>query len=90
MKKETVGQGFRVPGFTTAGIFCGIKTNKQKDLALIFSEEPSVAAGVFTLNKVVSPTITWCQQNIKSSKIIKESYVATCDTEICNYSTLLF
>ena len=44
MKKETVGRGFRVPGFTTAGIFCGIKTNKQKDLALIFSEEPSVAA----------------------------------------------
>ena len=68
MKKKTRGQGFQVPGFTTAGIFCGIKNNKEKDLALIYSEEPSVAAGVFTLNKVVSPTITWCQQTIKSSK----------------------
>ena len=65
MKKKTGSQGFQVPGFTTAGIFCGIKNNKEKDLALIYSEEPSVAAGVFTLNKVVSPTITWCQQNIK-------------------------
>jgi len=68
MKKKTGGQGFQVPGFTTAGISCGIKNNKEKDLALIYSEEPSVAAGVFTLNKVVSPTITWCQQTIKSSK----------------------
>ncbi len=68
MKKKTRGQGFQVPGFTTAGMFCGIKNNKEKDLALIYSEEPSVAAGVFTLNKVVSPTITWCQQTIKSSK----------------------
>ena len=83
MKKETVGQGFRVPGFTTAGIFCGIKTNKQKDLALIFSEEPSVAAGLFTSNQVVSPTITWCQEILKSSKRFRAIVVNSGNANAC-------
>jgi len=83
MKKKTVGRGFRVPGFTTAGIFCGIKTNKQKDLALIFSEEPSVAAGLFTLNQVVSPTITWCQEILKSSKRFRAIVVNSGNANAC-------
>ena len=83
MKKETVGRGFRVPGFTTAGIFCGIKTNKQKDLALIFSEQPSVAAGLFTSNQVVSPTITWCQENLKSSKRFRAIVVNSGNANAC-------
>ena len=83
MKKETVGQGFRVPGFTTAGIFCGIKTNKQKDLALIFSEEPSVAAGLFTSNQVVSPTITWCQEILKSSTRFRAIVVNSGNANAC-------
>jgi len=83
MKKETVGRGFRVPGFTTAGIFCGIKPNKQKDLALIFSEEPSVAAGLFTSNQVVSPTITWCQEILKSSKRFRAIVVNSGNANAC-------
>jgi len=83
MKKETVGRGFQVPGFTTAGIFCGIKTNKQKDLALIFSEEPSVAAGLFTSNQVVSPTITWCQEILKSSKRFRAIVVNSGNANAC-------
>ena len=86
MKKETVGRGFRVPGFTTAGIFCGIKTNKQKDLALIFSEEPSVAAGLFTSNQVVSPTITWCQEILKSSKRFRAIVVNSGNANACTGS----
>ena len=87
MKKETVGRGFRVPGFTTAGIFCGIKTNKQKDLALIFSEEPSVAAGLFTSNQVVSPTITWCQEILKSSKRFRAIVVNSGNANACTGPT---
>jgi len=83
MKKESLGQGFRVPGFTTAGIFCGIKTNKQKDLALIFSEEPSVAAGLFTSNQVVSPTITWCQEILKSSKRFRAIVINSGNANAC-------
>lgn len=41
-----------VPGFKFAGVTCGIKKSKKKDLALIFSERPATAAALFTTNKV--------------------------------------
>src|SRR4030042_4260827 len=47
-----IPSGFQVPGFRAAGIAAGIKKNQAKDLALIYSEVPSVAAGVFTTNRV--------------------------------------
>ncbi len=42
----------RVPGFKFAGVACGIKKSKKKDLALIFSERPATAAALFTTNRV--------------------------------------
>ena len=39
-----------VPGFLASGIEVGIKEAGKKDLALLFSEVPAVAAGVFTKN----------------------------------------
>ena len=74
MKKITANHQFRIPGFASAGIACGIKANKQKDLALIFSDEPSVAAGVLTTNKIVSPSITWCRKVLNSSKTFRATY----------------
>ncbi len=41
----------RVPGFKAAGLHCGIKAGGDLDLALIVSERPAVAAGVFTRNR---------------------------------------
>ena len=38
-------------GFKAGGIHCGIK-KRRKDLALIYSETPAVAAGLFTTNEV--------------------------------------
>jgi glutamate N-acetyltransferase/amino-acid N-acetyltransferase len=40
-----------VPGFRFAGVACGIKKGKKKDLALIFSERPANAAAIFTTNR---------------------------------------
>ncbi len=71
MTKKNLNRAFRVPGFTTAGISCGIKADKQKDLALIYSEVPAVAAGVFTTNKVISPTVTWCRKMLGNSKTFR-------------------
>jgi len=42
----------RIPGFKFAGVACGIKKSKKKDLALIFSERPATAAALFTTNRV--------------------------------------
>jgi glutamate N-acetyltransferase/amino-acid N-acetyltransferase len=39
-------------GFKAAAIACGIKKSGKPDLALIYSEVPAVAAGVFTTNQV--------------------------------------
>jgi len=43
-------QKFEVPGFQAAGIAAGIKEDGRKDLALLYSEVPAKAAGVFTTN----------------------------------------
>ena len=56
----------RVPGFAGSGISCGIKKRGKKDLALIFSEKPARAAGVFTLNIVKAPPVILGMERIKS------------------------
>ncbi|MEK7782445.1 MAG: bifunctional ornithine acetyltransferase/N-acetylglutamate synthase, partial [Candidatus Binatota bacterium] len=45
-------RSIRVPGFKFAGVSCGIKKSKKRDLALIFSERPATAAALFTTNRV--------------------------------------
>lgn len=41
-----------VTGFQVAGVAAGLKENGALDLALIFSDRPCAAAGVFTTNRV--------------------------------------
>ncbi|MDH3962637.1 MAG: bifunctional glutamate N-acetyltransferase/amino-acid acetyltransferase ArgJ, partial [Deltaproteobacteria bacterium] len=43
---------FTVPGFKAGAIAAGIRYQGRPDLALITSEVPATAAGVFTTNKV--------------------------------------
>lgn len=48
-----VPQGYRV-----AGVYCGIKRNPNKrDLALIVSERPATAAGVYTTNRIFAAPV---------------------------------
>lgn len=51
-----------VPGFKAAGIAADIRENGQerRDLALIFSETPCTAAGVFTTNDVKAAPVIHC------------------------------
>ncbi len=63
-----IPSGFQVPGFRAAGIAAGIKKNQAKDLALIYSEVPSVAAGVFTTNRVKAAPVLISRARIKSGK----------------------
>jgi len=51
-------------GFKASGVHCGIKKNNL-DLALIFSEFPALAAGMFTTNKVKAAPVVVSQKKIR-------------------------
>ena len=57
------------PGFKTAGVACDIRGKgdlELLDLALVTSEEPCYAAGVFTLNDVCAAPIVVCKEILTS------------------------
>ena len=52
-----ISGGITAPkGFKAAGINCGVK-KFRKDLALIVSDVPGVAAGTFTTNQVKAASV---------------------------------
>ena len=55
-------------GFKASGIYCGVKANSspsKKDLALIYSEVPCTAAGIFTKNQVKAAPVLLDMEIIK-------------------------
>ncbi len=63
-------------GFLAGGVFCDIKrlgTGKgsdkgaKRDLALVVSEAPAVAAGVFTTNQVCAAPVKLCVEHLRES-----------------------
>ena len=64
-------KNFQVPGFLAGGMACGLKKDGIKDLTLIVSEVPATAAGLFTQNQMVSPTVPISRKALKSSKTIR-------------------
>jgi glutamate N-acetyltransferase/amino-acid N-acetyltransferase len=53
-----------VPGFTVAGVPCDIRNKgdaERVDLALLFSDRPCTAGGVFTINAVKAAPVLQCQ-----------------------------
>ena len=61
----------RVPkGFQLAGVHCGIKQNPDReDLALVVSEKPAVAAGVYTQNLVHAAPVALDRGRTPSDRI---------------------
>lgn len=54
-------------GFRASGVRCGIKP-EGPDLALVFSEAPASAAGVFTTNRMRSAPVTQSQAKLASGR----------------------
>ena len=85
MNIKTVNGGVTAPkGFLASGIHCGLKKNKEmKDLALIYSEVPCKAAGVFTSNKVKGAPIYISKEHLSNKKaqavIINSGNANTCN-----------
>lgn len=85
MNIKTINGGITAPkGFLASGIHCGLKKNKEmKDLALIYSELPCYAAGVFTSNKVKGAPIYISKEHLSNKKaqavIINSGNANTCN-----------
>src|SRR5947209_16598440 len=55
-------------GYRYAGIHCGIRPEPDRlDLALVMSESPASAAGVFTQNRVVAAPVHVCRERLPRS-----------------------
>src|SRR5579871_2429837 len=52
-------------GYRYAGIHCGIRAAPERlDLALVVSDTPASAAGLFTQNRVVAAPVRVCQERL--------------------------
>ena len=71
-------------GFKACGISARIKKSSKLDLALLYSETPCVAAGVFTANRIKAAPVDLCIRILGSKRpvraIIANSGNANCMT----------
>ena len=65
---RAVAGGVTAPaGFRATGLHCGIKASGKPDLALLVSDSPATAAGVFTLNLAKAAPVLLCQELLGAS-----------------------
>ncbi len=69
MRNEMLpGGGVTTPrGFRAAGLHCGIKANGRPDLALLVSDVPATAAGVFTTNLAKAAPVRVSQAHLAAA-----------------------
>lgn len=58
------------PGFKCSGVHCDVRGKKdgRLDLALIHSDLPCTAAGVFTKNRFFAPPVQYCREVLNGTK----------------------
>ena len=59
-------------GFSAGGVYAGIKTPgaDKLDIGLLFSERPCAAAGTYSQNSVVSPSVTLTRQLVNAGQMV--------------------
>lgn len=83
IKVEWFSGGVTAPnGFYASGVKAGIKSNR-KDMALIVSQRPAAAAGVFTLNRVKAAPVVLCRQRLKKSATAQAIIVNSGNANAC-------
>ena len=64
MQSWTLARGYRY-----AGVHCGLRPDPQRlDLALIVSDTPAAAAGVFTQNRVCAAPVRICRERVPTAQ----------------------
>jgi glutamate N-acetyltransferase/amino-acid N-acetyltransferase len=69
-------------GFRAAGMYCGIRKIK-KDIAMIVSDVPATAAGVFTLNKTQAAPVLVDKLQLKRSPVCSVIVVNSGNANAC-------
>lgn len=72
-----------VPGFQAVGIHCGIKKNGNKDLCVIYSQRPAVAAAAFTTNIVKAAPLLVNMEHLEISDTIQAIVVNSGNANAC-------
>ena len=65
MIKQIDGGVTAAKGFQAAGAAAGIKYKDRKDMALVYTKEPAVAAGTFTTNVVKAAPVLWDKEIVE-------------------------
>ncbi len=74
---QQISGGVTAPkGYRAAGIAAGLKPSGAPDVALIVSDVPAIAAGVFTISQVRAACVDYCRQTLKQD--------ATVQAMLCN------
>ena len=55
-------------GFRASGVSCGLKIRGKRDLALIVSDRPALAAGMLTTNRLAAAPIHLCKPVLRRGK----------------------
>ena len=84
--KQIEGGITAVPGIRAAGVHAGIKANDAKDVALIVTDTPATAAGVFTKNSVTAAPVIACREHLSDGHaqavIVNSGNANACTGEI--------
>jgi glutamate N-acetyltransferase/amino-acid N-acetyltransferase len=59
----------RVPGFRFAGVRCGLKESRKRDVAVIASDVPAAAAAAFTTNRVQAAPVLIGMQRVPAGRV---------------------
>lgn len=82
--KKMEGGVTAAKGFQAAGIAAGIKKGNIKDMAMIYSEKPCVAAGTFTTNVVKAAPVKWDQNQVYHKPFAQ---AVVCNSGVANACT---
>ncbi len=79
-------EDFTVPGFMAGAIAAGIRYQGRPDLALIVSEVPATAAGVFTVNKVQAAPVLLSRSHLAGNTaraiVVNSGIANSCTGEV--------
>ena len=84
--KQIDGGITAVPGICAAGVHAGIKAADAKDVALIVTDTPATAAGVFTTNSVTAAPVIVCRKHLGDGRaqavIVNSGNANACTGEV--------